>query len=137
MKTNAPASIQITDFRGLYNKVYANYSEYDHPSTVGLGVFVHRDVNEQVVIVDGQPERDRESDLQPYWLAVWSFADALVVSSLASSHPRLGPLRRALETIGTVRMAEREGRLRVTTTDGRTTIGLADDPEDSTVDDAG
>jgi hypothetical protein len=136
VKTNAPASIQITDFRGLYNKVYANYSEYDHPSTIGLGIFVHRDVDGQVVIVDGQPERDLESDLRPYWLAVFAFADALVVSSLASSKPGLAQLRRALETIGTLRMADREGRLRVTTSDGLTTIGI-DEPEVSPDDDAG
>jgi hypothetical protein len=127
VKVTAPPSIQITDFRGLYNNVYANYSEYDHPSVVGLGIFVHRGTNERVVIVNGEPVRDLESDLRPYWLSVFAFADALVVSSLASSRPRLEPLKRSLELIGTVRIADRDGRLRVTTSEGRTTIGLADD----------
>jgi hypothetical protein len=33
-------------------KVYDGYAEYDHPSTLGLGVFIHRDVNEQIVTID-------------------------------------------------------------------------------------
>lgn len=127
VKVTAPAAIQITDFRGLYNRIYAHYSEFDHPSTIGLGIFVHRDVDEQIVIVDGEPQRDLDEDLRPYWLATFAFADALIVSSLASSRPRLEPLKHSLETIGNVRMADRDGRLRVSTSDGRTTIRIADD----------
>lgn len=125
VKATAPSSIQITDFRGLYDHVYDSYAEYDHPSTIGLGIFVHRDVDAQVVIVDGAAERDLTQDLEPYWLSVWAFADALVVSSFGSSHPRLEPLRRALQTIGTMRLLERQGRLVVADTSEGTTIGVA------------
>jgi hypothetical protein len=131
VESTAP-TIQLPEFRELYDRVYDYYAEYDHPSTAGLGLFVHRDVDEQIVVVDGKPERDLSEDLRPYWLAVFALADALVVSSLASGHPRVGALRGALEIIGSVRLANRDGRLRVTTTDSRLTIAIEDcgDTED-------
>jgi hypothetical protein len=119
-----PESLQILDFADVYNKVYSGYADYDHPSTLGLGVFLHRDVNDQVVIIDGQQERDHVEDLRPYWMAAFAFADALLVSSLRSTRPRREPLRRALQTVGTLRLAERDGRLRVTTTGERVTIDI-------------
>ena len=122
--TALPPSLDVLGFGDLYNKVYGGYAEYDHPSTLGLGVFMHRDVNEQIVTIDGQQEHDPVEDLQPYWMAAWAFADALLVSSLTSTRPRREPLRRALECVGTIRIAERDGRLRVTTTGGRVTIGI-------------
>jgi hypothetical protein len=119
-----PESLQVLVFVDLYNEVYTGYAEYDLPSTVGLAVFMHRDVDQQVVTIDGQQERDPVADLRPYWMTALAFADALLVSSLRSTRPRREPLRRALEIVGNIRMAEREGRLRVTTADGRVTIGI-------------
>jgi hypothetical protein len=119
-----PESLQVLGFVDLYNKVYGAYSEYDHPSTIGLGVFMHRDVNEPIVAIDGHQEHDPVEDLGPYWMAALAFADALLVSSLRSTHPHREPLRRALEIVGIIRMTQRDGRLRVTTTDGRVTIGM-------------
>jgi hypothetical protein len=57
-------------------------------------------------------------------MAAWAFADALLVSSLKSTRPLREPLRSALQIVGAIRMAQREGRLRVTTTGGRVTIGI-------------
>jgi hypothetical protein len=119
-----PPSLEVLGFVDLYNKVYSGYADYDHPSTLGLGVFMHRDVNEQVVTIDGNQEHEPAEDLQPYWMATWAFADALLVSSLKSTRPLRGPLRQALGRVGTIRMAQRDGRLRVTTTGGRVTIGI-------------
>jgi hypothetical protein len=51
------------------------------------------------------------------------------VSNLASGRPRLQPLHQTLETIGTMRNLEREGRLVVTETAEGTTIGLAVEDE--------
>lgn len=48
-----PPSLEVLGFVDLYNKVYSGYADYDHPSTPGLGVFMHRDVNEQVVTSTG------------------------------------------------------------------------------------
>jgi hypothetical protein len=57
---------------------------------------------------------------------VFAFAEALVVSNLASGRPGLQSLQRALERIGTMRQLERDGRLAVTLTEGGTfSIGLA------------
>ena len=119
-----PESLQVFGFVDLYNKVYSGYSDYDHPSTLGLGVFMHRGVDEQVVTIDGTQEHESAEDLQPYWMAAWAFANALLVSSLKSTHPRREPLRQKLELVGTIRVAQRDGRLRVTTTDSRVTIGI-------------
>jgi hypothetical protein len=123
--TALPPSLQVFGFVDLYNKVYSGYADYDHPSTLGLGVFMHRDVNEQIVTIDGNQEHDpAEDDLQPYWMAAWAFADALLVSSLKSTRPLREPLRQVLELVGTIRIAQRDGRLRVSTTERRVTIGI-------------
>jgi hypothetical protein len=74
-----PESLQVLGFADLYNKVYSGYADYDHPSTLGLTVFMHRDVDEQVVTIDGQQEHDPVEDLRPYWMAAFAFADALLV----------------------------------------------------------
>jgi hypothetical protein len=119
-----PESLQVLGFVDLYNKIYSGYAEYDHPSTLGLGVFMHRDVDAQVVTIDGQQENEPVEDLRPYWMAAFAFADALLVSSLQSTRPLREPLRRALELVGTIRLAQHDGQLRVATMGGRVTIGI-------------
>lgn len=73
---------------------------------------------------------DHYEDLRPYWIGIFAFAEALVVSNLASGRPRLQPLREALDTIGTMRNLEREGRLVLTETPEGTTISLAEADDD-------
>jgi hypothetical protein len=90
---------------------------------------VHLADSPVVAEVDGRPEREPTADLRPYWIAMFALAEALVVSNLACGRPRLGPLQQALETIGTLRSLEREGRLVVTETADGVTIGVAD-PDD-------
>jgi hypothetical protein len=81
-----------------------------------------------VATVDGEPDRDRETDLRPYWFGVFAFAEAVVVSHLAWGRPRLQSLQRNLGTIGTMRELERAGRIAVTVgEDGTVNIGVADD----------
>jgi hypothetical protein len=127
--TALPESLQIADFRGLYDEIYDHYSAFDHPSTLGLQVFVHLSESPVLAAVDGRPERDRIEDLRPYWIATFAFAEALVVSNLASGHPRLRPLQQTLQTIGTLRNLDREGRLAVTETADGITLGIADPDE--------
>lgn len=50
-----PESLQIADFRGLYDEIYDHYSAFDHPSTLGLQMFVHLSENPAVAAVDGRP----------------------------------------------------------------------------------
>jgi hypothetical protein len=128
VETSLPESMHIIDFTGLYNNIYDQYAEYDHPSTLGLQVFVHLDGSPVRAIVDGRPVRDREEDLRPYRIAQFAFAEALVVSCVASGRPRQAPLSDKLELIGTLRNLEREGRLAVTESEAGTTIGLVPDP---------
>jgi hypothetical protein len=120
-----PATIQIVDFEQLYYDIYDQYAEFDHPSTLGLQVYVHLQGDPVEARVDGQPERHLVEDLRPYWIAVFAFAEALIVSNLACGRPRLEPLERALETIGTIRTLEHEGRLRISETADGITIGVA------------
>ncbi|MQA75427.1 MAG: hypothetical protein GEU88_13970 [Solirubrobacterales bacterium] len=65
-----------------------------------------------VATVDGRPERSVDEDLRPYWIAVFAFAEALVVSNLTSGRPRLQRLQRALETIGRSASSNEKGALR-------------------------
>ena len=54
------------------------------------------------------------------------------MSKLATGRPRLQPLQRALKTIGTMRLLERDGRLAITTTEeGTVNIGLAAEDGDT------
>lgn len=129
IRSSLPESLHIVDFQRLYRDVYDHFAASDHPTTLGLQVFAHLAGSPVVVTVDGQPERNLTEDLRPYWLAVFAFADALVVSNLASGRPRLQPLHQALETIGTMRELERDGRLVVTETADGTTISVAVEDE--------
>jgi hypothetical protein len=117
----------LVDFQRWYRDVYDHYAASDHPATLGLELFVHLAGAPWIATVDGEPERDLTEDLRPYWIAAFAFADALLVSHLASGRPRLQPLRQALEVIGTIRTLERDGRLSVTVRDdGSFSIGIAD-----------
>jgi hypothetical protein len=123
-----PEELHILDFKRMYHDIYDHYSAYDHPTTTGLQAFVHVADHPVVATVDGEQEREREADLRPYWIAVFAFAQALIVSHVASRRPRLQSLKRALGTIGKVRELERAGRLVVTVgEDGTVHITAADD----------
>lgn len=111
--SSLPAELAFVSFSELYSDVYDYYAASDHATTLGLQNFVHLP-GSPVVEVDGAPERDLRKDLSPYWMGVFAFAEALLISELATGHPRRGPLRQALERIGTMRLAEREGRLKIT-----------------------
>jgi hypothetical protein len=129
-RSRLPKSLHIVDLQRLYRDVYDHYSAYDHPTTTGLQVWVHLAGSPVVATVDGEPERNLVEDLRPYWIAVFAFAEALVVSNLASGRPRVQCLSQALETIGTMRELEREGRLTLTAMDdGTVSIGVAGDYE--------
>jgi hypothetical protein len=124
-------SLHIVDFRGQYDRIYDECAEFDHPSTPGLQVFVHLGGSPVRVTLDGCPERNLDEDLRLYRIAVLAFAEALVVSNLASSHPRLAPLQQALQTIGTLRKLERDGRLVVGEMADGATIDVASEDERS------
>jgi hypothetical protein len=121
-----PGSTENISFQGLYSDIYDQYAEFDHPSTLGLQVFVHISGTPGKVTVDGRPERHLSDDLRPYRLAMWSFAEALVVSGLASGRPRLQPLRQTLETIANLWLLERDGRLVVDAGPSGTRISVID-----------
>lgn len=129
VESSLPESLRIVDFQQLYADIYDQYAEFDHPSTLGLQVFVHLGGDPVRATVDGQPERNLVEDLRPYRIAMFAFAEALVVSNLAMGYPRLQPLEQTLQTIGTMRNLERDGRLVVTETANGTTIGVAVEDE--------
>lgn len=130
VRSSLPESLHIVHFERLYQDVYDHFSAADHPTTLGLQVFVHL-AGERRVTVDGKPERNLTEDLRPYWLAVFAFAEALAVSHLASGRPRLQALSKTLELIGTMRQLEEEGRLEVAETEeGTLTIGVTDKDDD-------
>jgi hypothetical protein len=131
VRSSLPESLHIVDFKGLYEQIYDQYAEFDHPTTLGLQVFVHLGGSPVTATVNGQPEHNLDEDLRPYWIVVFAFAEALVVSNLASGRPRLEPLQHTLEAIGTMRILERDGRLVVTDTEDGTTVGVAEDHEDT------
>ena len=93
VRSSLPEPAHIVDFRRLYGDIYDHYAAYDHPTTLGLQVFVRLTGSPVVATVDGQPERSLDEDLRPYWIAGFAFAQALVVSNLASGRPRLQPLQ--------------------------------------------
>ena len=130
VKASLPGSLQITDFGRLYDEIYDQYAEFDHPSTLGLQVFVHLKGGAPVrATVDGRPDRSLVEDLRPYWIAAFAFAEALVVANVTWGRPRLQPLQRTLELIGTMRIRERQGTLVVSESpDGTTRIAAAEAP---------
>jgi hypothetical protein len=95
VQSSLPEPLHIVDLKRMYHDIYDHYSAYDHPTTTGLQIFVHLAGDQDVAAVDGEPMRDREADLRPYWIAVFAFAQTLVVSNLASGRPSLQALRRA------------------------------------------
>jgi hypothetical protein len=101
VEARLPETLHVPKFEELYTEIYDQFATFDHPSTLGLQVFVHTEGDTVVATVDGEPERDRETDVRPYWFGVFAFAEALVVSHLASGRPRLQSLQRNLGTIGT------------------------------------
>ena len=76
-----PESLRgLVDFQRWYRDVYDHYAASDHPATLGLELFVHLDGNPVVATVDGEPERNLQEDLRPYWIAAFAFADAARVA---------------------------------------------------------
>lgn len=124
-ESSLPESLHIIDFQGLYNQIYDQYAEFDHPSTLGLQVFVHLGGSPGTATLDGEPERNIVDDLRPYWIALLAFSQALVVSTVGSGRPRLQPLQQTLQVVGTIRQLERSARLDITETAGGTTIDVA------------
>jgi hypothetical protein len=120
-----PDSLQIVGFRVLYDKIYAHYATTDHATTLGLQPFVHVAGTPKTTSVDGETERDLVEDLRPYWIAMFAFSEALIVSHLASGRPRIGPLRKTMDLIGNIRLMDRDGRLSVATTAKGTTISAS------------
>jgi hypothetical protein len=51
-----PESLHIIDLQELYDLIYDNYAAFDHPTTLGLQVFVHLADVPVVATVDGVPE---------------------------------------------------------------------------------
>ena len=133
VEMSLPQSLHIVDFQGLYHDIYDQYAEFDHPSTLGLQGFVHLVGSPVIATVDGRPERNLVDDLRPYWIAMFAFAEALIVSNLATGRPRLQALQQALQLIGTMRNLERDGRLVVTETADGTSIGLVGEDSSAAV----
>lgn len=79
--------------------------------------------------VDGGPERDRDTDLRPYWLALWSFVWALSVSTSASGHPPAGELRRAVSHARALREFDRHRLLEVSQRENTMIVGLVPDAD--------
>lgn len=114
-----PAGMAIPAFAELYRDVYDGFAALDHANTVGLQWLVHRRDEPRIVLtVDGDPQRELESDLRPYWLAMWAFAMTLQVSSLHSGRPQRSSLHRTLRIIGGLREHERLGRLEIQPIEG-------------------
>jgi hypothetical protein len=121
-----PGATEHINFHGIYSDIYDQYAEFDHPSTLGLQVFVHISGAPARITVDSRSERNLSDDLRPYRLAMWSFAEALVVSTLASGRPRLQPLQQTLEAISNMWLLERDGRLVVDEAPSGTRISVID-----------
>src|SRR3954469_1360442 len=106
-------------------QAFAHYAITDHATTLGLQPFVHVAGTPKTTSVDGETERDLVEDWRPYWIAMFAFSEALIVSHLASGRPRIGPLRQTMELIGNIRVMDRDGRLSVVTTANGTTISAS------------
>jgi len=72
VEARLPETLHIPKFEELYTEIYDRFATFDHPSTLGLQVFVHTEGGPVVATVDGEPERDRETDLRPYWFGVFA-----------------------------------------------------------------
>jgi hypothetical protein len=109
-----PSQMQIPSLAELYVYVYDYFANLDHPSVTALQAFVHTASDPPTISVDGEIERDLETDLRPYWLGAWSMCWALLVSSLASGRPTRGPLQETLRQVRVLREYDRHGLLVVT-----------------------
>jgi hypothetical protein len=107
--------------------VYGPFANLDHPSPAGLQTFVHLDPTSSAACVDGEPERDRDMDMRPYWLALWSFFWALTVASLTQGRPRLGDLQTTWNLMRTIREFDRHDLLVAVASDGIVQLGVVAD----------
>jgi hypothetical protein len=125
-----PPPLELPSLVELYDLVYDSFANLDHPSVTALQTFVHMASERPEVVVDGVPEQDREAELRPYWLGLWSLAWALTVSSLATGRPRAGVLRETISQIRALREFERHGLLEITQRGPATEISLVPDADD-------
>ena len=58
VRSTLPKDLHIVQFDELYHDIYSHYATFDHPTTLGLPVFVHMSGTPATVTVDGEPERD-------------------------------------------------------------------------------
>jgi hypothetical protein len=126
--TSLPEALRIVGLKRLYDDIYDHFAAFDHPTTLGLMTYVHEESAPLRVWVDGEPRRERDEDLRPYSVSTFAFAEALIVSNLATGRPRLQPLTQALEVIGAMHSLERQGRLDVTQDENGITIRDAQPP---------
>ena len=109
--------------------VYDHFANLDHPSVNALQVFVHTTPRQSGASVDGEPERDRDTDLRLYWVALWSFVWALSVATSASGRPPAGELRRAVSQARALRVFDRRGLLAVSQRENTMVVGLVPDAD--------
>jgi hypothetical protein len=128
-RATMPQPLQLPSLVELYDLVYDHFANLDHPSVNALQVFVHATPTRSRACVDGEPERDRDIDLRPYWLALWSFVWALSVSTSASGRPSAGELRRAVSHARALREFDRHGLLEVSQRDDTFIVGLVPDAD--------
>lgn len=122
-----PEPMELVPLTTLYSLVYGPFANLDHPSPAGLQTYVHLSTTSSAAWVDGEPERDRDGDLGPYWLALWSYFWALTVCSISQGQPRLSDLRQVMSTVRGVREFERNGLLTASVHGGAIQLGVVDD----------
>lgn len=127
--TDVGASLPIPEFAEMYDLIYDQYAGHDHATTLGLTQFTHTSRNPSRVVVNGEPVRDPVSDLRPYWIATFAFAEALVIANRVSGYPRIAELKDALQFVATLRGLDATGRLRVTQTAAGLQLDLAESIE--------
>lgn len=129
VRAAAPEPLQMPSMDEYYAFVYDQFANLDHPSTVGLQSYVHLDPNSPAAWVDGEPERDREMDQRPYWLALWIMSWVLLVSSVSQGRPALIQLQETIRQARGLREFDRHGLLVVTEDDNGVAVGLAPDAD--------
>lgn len=130
VRAGAPDPLQMVSMTELYQLVYDPFAELDHPSASALQSYVHLDQASSAAWVDGEPERDLETDMRPYWLAVWATVWALLVAELSQGRPGRTELREGILRIRALREYQRHGLLAVTETADGFSVGLVPDADE-------
>lgn len=124
-----PDPLQLPALVELYDIVYDSFANLDHPSITALQIFVRTDPVRAGAVVDGEPNRERETDVRPYWLGLWSFVWALAVSTCATRRPLATDLQRAVSRARALREFDRHGLLDVSQRGDTITVGLTADAD--------